>query len=151
MIRTTICLAASAAIVAGCASSENPGVTGAASATSSSAVAAIPTVSGSKATVVAQVDCGEDGVANVEVVFGKIDNKVLVGRNPTTQAIGGSKTFSQLYGMGDGNLDQTFTLGTAPTTGTCKSSITNYDTGEIIAQKESAGRSVLKVVLTGRD
>ncbi|MGX9669902.1 hypothetical protein [Mycobacterium sp. HM-7] len=111
----------------------------------------MPTVSGANATVAAQVDCGEDGVANVEVVFGKVDDKVLVGRNPTTRAVGGAKTFDQHYSIGAGYQDLTFTLGTAPTTGTCKASITNYDTGEVIAQKESAGRSVLKVVLTGRD
>jgi hypothetical protein len=106
---------------------------------------------GSDPTLVAQADCGEDGVANVHIVYGTVDQKVLVGRNPTTQAAGGSKSFSSNYGMGRGDENVLFTITTEPTTGTCKTTLTDYDSGDVIAEKETSGRATLQVLLTGKD
>jgi hypothetical protein len=47
---------------------------------------------------VIQVDCGQDGVANVNVVFGAVDEHVLIGRLALTHLAGGVDTFSRNYG-----------------------------------------------------
>ncbi|WP_182357799.1 hypothetical protein [Tomitella gaofuii] len=106
-----------------------------------------PIVVGSN--VVVQADCGEDGVAGVHINFGKVDDEYLVGRNSVTQSVGGTKTFSRNYGLSSSDTERVpLTVTTRPTRGTCTTTITDYDTGEVAGQKETAGRAQLSVVLS---
>jgi hypothetical protein len=108
--------------------------------TSASPDPAVPTVTGSHASVVVLVDCGDDGVANVNVEYGTAPPQtVLVGKNPTTLGAGGLATFSSNYGTAPGYGDANLTVTTSPTRGTCKTTLTNYDTGNVIAERETAG------------
>jgi hypothetical protein len=96
------------------------------------------------------VDCGDDGVANVKVTYGKVVDKELIGRNPTTLANGGQETFDKTYGVSGFDPNQyTLTATTKPTRGTCKTTLTDYELGTIIAERESAGQAVLTAVVQG--
>ncbi|MFZ2243068.1 MAG: hypothetical protein WAV90_26525 [Gordonia amarae] len=108
-----------------------------------------PTISGQDASVIAQVDCGEDGVANVHIQWGVVDKHVLVGRNPTTKLAGGIDRLQSNYAISPGYSNALFTITTRPTTGTCTTSITDYEAGEVVAEKASAGQVILKAVLAG--
>lgn len=134
-----------------CSCSSTPG-SGTAKSSTPTSGNATPTVTDPNASVVAQVDCGEDGVANVRVTYGTAPpEEVLVGRNSTTLANGGIKTFSSHYGTAAGYEDATLAVTTSPTTGTCKTTLTDYNSGNLIAQRESAGKVTLTVVVsTGR-
>lgn len=124
---------AAAALVAGCGEKGEDGP---------------PKLEGKDATLVAQADCGEDGVANVRVKYGQIDESRLIGRNAVTRTFGkGSDKFDSRYGS-DGTPDL-FAITTDPTTGTCTTTLTNGDNGEVLAEKKSAGRVELSVQFTG--
>lgn len=98
--------------------------------------------------IAATVDCGDDGVANVDAEYGTgAPTRVLVGRNATTQAAGGQTSFSRNYGTAAGYSDSTLTVTTAPTRGTCTTTLTDYDTGNVLAQQESAGRVSLTAIV----
>lgn len=116
---------------------------------STAAPTPVPELRGTDPSLVAQVDCGDDGVANVNVQYGVTNRDTLVGRNPTTLQAGGSASFSSNYGLGRGDANVLFTIMTSPTRGTCKTTLTDYNSGEVIAEKETAGRVTLKVILTG--
>ena len=116
---------------------------------SASSEPAVPTVTGSDASVVVLVDCGEDGVASIDVAYGPGPAKnVLVGRNPTTLAAGGVKTFSSNYDTEPGFDDATLTVTTTPTRGTCMTSLTDYNSGDIIGERLTAGKVMLKAVIS---
>lgn len=123
--------------ISGCGSAKSEGV-------------GVPTLSGSDASLTAQVDCGDDGVTDVHVTYGKVDTHVLIGKNPLTQAVGGSATFDNNYGIGANDSNVSFTITTSPTRGTCKTTLTNYNTGDVIAEKTSAGKAELKALFTGK-
>lgn len=116
--------------------------------TTQTAAAPTPTVAGSDASVVVQVDCGTDGVAGVNIVYGTHASDVLVGRSPTTLSVGGMETFSSTYGTGPGFGDALLTVTTEPTSGTCKTTLTNYNSGDVLGERETAGRVVLKAVVS---
>jgi hypothetical protein len=119
------------------------------SAAPSTSTSAVPTVAGSDASVVVLVDCGDDGVANVNVAYGTAPaSTVLVGRNPTTLAAGGVETFSSNYGTRPGFDDANLTVTTSPTRGTCKTTLTDYNSGDIIGERETAGKVTLKAVVS---
>ncbi|WP_131828901.1 hypothetical protein [Mycolicibacterium conceptionense] len=138
------------AVLTGCGSG---GGTVASSSDSSTTKSApdVPELRGADPTLSATVDCGEDGVANVRVAYGEIDNKYLVGRNPTTQMAGGQSTFSSHYSLGRGDENVMFNIVTSPTRGTCKTTLTDYDSGDVIVEKETSGKATLKVLLTGKE
>lgn len=94
------------------------------------------------------VDCGDDGVANVTVRFGtgKPETK-LIGRNPTTLAVGGESSFSGLYGTSPGVGDGALSVSTTPTRGTCTTTLTEYDGGGILAQRSSSGKVTLNALV----
>jgi hypothetical protein len=48
-----------------------------------------------------------------------------------------------LSGFSDANL----TVTTSPIRGTCKRTLTNYDTRNVIAQRETAGKAKLRAVI----
>jgi hypothetical protein len=110
---------------------------------------AVPTVAGSNASVVVLVDCGDDGVASVHVKYGLTDNQALIGRNAATLRAGGSKTFSSKYGV-SGSDGADLVVTTSPTAGTCKTTLTDYNTGKVIAERETAGKVTLKVVIKAK-
>jgi hypothetical protein len=92
------------------------------------------------------VDCGEDGVAGVTVDYGTAPTQnVLVGRSPVTVAAGGQRIFSSNYGTQPGLADATLQVTTEPTRGICTTTFTDYDSGNVLLERESAGR----VMLTG--
>jgi hypothetical protein len=96
------------------------------------------------------VDCGEDGVAGVRVKYGLTDDDVLIGRNPITRSSGGLKTFSSKYGTEDSDhSDRDLTVTTSLTEGTCKTTLTDYNNGKIISERETAGKVTLKAVIRG--
>ena len=111
----------------------------------------VPTLNGTDATLIAQVDCGETGVAGVTIEFGDLDDEYLVGRPPLTQAVGGIEALDRRYGISDGYQDVMFTIATDPTTGTCTTVLTDADSGDVLAEKSSAGTARLEVMVTGRD
>ena len=118
---------------------------------SSQSSAAIPVVTGphGEANVVVLVDCGEDGVANVHVEYGTgPDRDVLIGRNSTTRSVGGLETFSSNYGTDPSFGDANLTVTTSPTRGTCKTTLTDYNSGDIIAERETAGKVTLRAVVS---
>jgi hypothetical protein len=137
------------AALGGCSSNSNPPepTTSTAARDSVPTQPAIPTVTGSSPSVVVQVDCGQDGVANVHVDFGLASQDVLVGRNPTTHLVHGVDTFSSSFGLGNDH-DGILTVTTRPTTGTCTTTLTDYDSGNVIGQRSTAGMAELKVNLT---
>lgn len=97
--------------------------------------------------VAATVDCGDDGVANVSVKFGLVADNVLIGRNPTTLGAGGQSSFSMKYGTSQGLGDATLVVSTAPTRGTCTTTLTDYDGGKVLAEQKSAGKVTLTAIV----
>lgn len=111
----------------------------------------VPVLPGANATLVAQADCGADGVANVQIVYGQVSDHFLIGRNALTQTLGGGMaTFDRRYGVSPGDENLLFTITTSPTTGTCTSTLTDADGGDVIAEKKSAGKVELKVMFSGK-
>ena len=118
----------------------------------SSESAAIPVVTGPDASIVVLVDCGDDGVAGVHVKYGTgPDSDVLIGRNPTTRSVGGLDTFSSNYGTEPGFDDATLTVTTSPTRGTCKTTLTDYNSGDVIAERETAGKVTLGAIVSAKE
>lgn len=106
----------------------------------------VPSLHGPNAGLVAQADCGEDGVANVHVVYGQVDENQLIGRSPITLSLGGGiESFDKRYGT-DGKGDYSFTITTSPTKGTCTTTLTDDDTGDVLATKTTAGTARLEVL-----
>jgi hypothetical protein len=96
------------------------------------------------------VDCGSDGVANVNVRYGTgVDDDFLVGRNSTTIGVGGRAALSNHYGTQQGSGAATLTVTTRPTTGMCDTSLTDYESGNVVAQRKSAGQVILNVIVRG--
>lgn len=128
----TSCLCAVAVIATGCGKTADDSV---------------PVAAGPNASVVAQVDCGDDGVANVTVTYGSTKKDTLVGRNSTTRSAGGVPTYSNQFGISPEFGDTTLTMLTQPTRGTCTSTLTDYNTGDVVAERETAGKAELSVVV----
>jgi hypothetical protein len=106
------------------------------------------TATGSDPSITVNVDCGDEGVANVTVSYGTGPTQtVLVGRNPTSQAVGSVRTFSQNYGTAPGFEDSHLTVTTAPTKGTCKTTLTDYESGNVLADRETAGKATFSAVV----
>lgn len=122
-------------------------VTAALTACSSSEDSSTPKATGPDAGVILLVDCGEDGVGVVKVSYGVVDDEFMVGRNPTTLSIGGYKTLSRNYGASDDGEGATLTVSTQPTRGTCSTSLTDDNSGDILAEKETAGKAELSAFL----
>ena len=109
-----------------------------------------PTLEGKDPTLVAQADCGTDGVANVRVKYDQIDDTFLIGRNELTKSLGGgTDTFDRRYGIDDNSKNLRFTITTDPTRGTCKTTLTDGEKGDVLAEKSSAGKVELSVIVRG--
>ena len=107
-----------------------------------------PVIAGDKPTVVVQADCGQDGVANVRVTFGEVDDRFLIGRNDVTKTVGGgSDNFDRRYSLAAGYDTVPLTVTTDPTRGTCTTTLTDERTGDVVAQRETAGMAALTVTL----
>ncbi|MCD2104371.1 hypothetical protein O4214_05485 [Rhodococcus erythropolis] len=65
----------------------------------------------------------------------------------TSRSVGAIEKFSNKYGASDDGVDATLTVSTRPTTGTCKTSLTDYNSGDILAEKETAGKAEFTVVV----
>jgi predicted transcriptional regulator len=107
---------------------------------------AVPTIAGSDPVAVVQADCGQDGVANVHLDYGKWNDDFLIGRNAVTKTIaGGEDNFEKRLSL-SGDVDELpLTVTTDPTTGTCKTTITNDETGDVVMERQTAGKAVLSV------
>lgn len=114
-----------------------------------SAPGGIPRASGDDHSISAQVDCGEEGVANVRVEYGVTDDTVLVGRPALTQSAGGQENFDVKYGNTPEGFDEVLTLTTEPTTGTCTTTLTDYESGNVMAEKSTSGKAVVTAVVPG--
>lgn len=107
-----------------------------------------PTVSGTNPTVTVQAECDEDGVANVAIKFGEVDDKFLIGKNAITQTFaGGRKKVDRSYQLASGYEEVPLTVTTSPTTGTCRTVITDYESGNVVAERDTAGKAELTVTL----
>lgn len=109
-----------------------------------------PKLTGPDASLVAQADCGADGVANVHINYGVLNKDYLIGRNAVTLNLGkGQERFDNRYGIGNDMKNVLFTIVTDPTTGTCTTTLTDGREGDVLAEKKSAGRVELQVMMTG--
>lgn len=108
---------------------------------------AVPELSGPDASLIAQVDCGDDGVAAIHVQYGQVDKTTLIGRNSVTRGAGGLDNFDEGYGLADGFEDVRFTIITTPTRGTCTTVLTDRNSGDVVAEKKSAGTVRLEAIL----
>jgi hypothetical protein len=98
--------------------------------------------------IAATVDCGDDGVANVNVQYGiAAPTRVLVGRNPTTLAVGGTTSYSGHFATMPNIGDGTLIVTTAPTRGICTTTLTDYDAGKVLVEQSSAGKVSLTVIV----
>ena len=77
-----------------------------------SATSGPPRATGDDPSISAQVDCGEEGVANVRIEYGVIQETVLVGRPVITQSAGGQEKFDTKYGNTPDGFDEILTLTT---------------------------------------
>lgn len=133
-----VCGAGFALVLAGCSSSDNETGT--------------PTVTGPDASIVATVDCGDDGVANVRSAYGTGEpREQLIGRNSTTSGAGGSKTYSSSFGTQSGMGEATLSITTSPTKGTCTTTLTDYNGGDVLVQKETSGEVTVEAVISSGD
>ncbi|MDT5138274.1 MAG: hypothetical protein QOD58_2536 [Mycobacterium sp.] len=106
------------------------------------AVTTTPTVTGTTASIVVKVDCGPDGAAHVTVAYGTAPpEEVVVGS-------GGAPTFRGRYGTMPGFADSNLTVTTRPTRGTCKTTLTDHGSGDIIASSESSTDATLTAVVS---
>jgi len=107
-----------------------------------------PTVAGKDPSVTVQAECDDDGVANVNIKFGELNSDYLIGKNAVTQSIGGgSKNVDSKFGLAPGYDEVPLTVTTRPTRGTCKTTLTDYESGKVVAESSTAGQSVLTVNL----
>lgn len=116
---------------------------------SDSASGEVPRATGDDPSISAQVDCGEDGVANVRVEYGVTDETVLVGRPSLTQSAGGRDSFDNKYANTPDGVDEVLTVTTEPTTGTCTTRLTDYESGGVLAEKSTSGKAVVSAVVPG--
>jgi hypothetical protein len=107
----------------------------------------IPKATGPNASIALEVDCGTDGVGVVDITYGVTSKQVMVARNVTSRSVGAIEKFSNKYGASDDGVDATLTVSTRPTTGTCKTSLTDYNSGDILAEKETAGKAEFTVLV----
>ncbi len=131
-------------VCVGCSTSSPQAVT------SSSTSSPVPTINGPSATLSAVVDCGPDGAAQVRVAYGRFTKTKLVSRALAAHRPDAIFVFSENYGREDPAAPPSdFIITTTPTSGVCKTTLTNYMTGDVIAQRETAGFVMLRATLTG--
>lgn len=107
-----------------------------------------PKATGESPSIIAQVECDDDGVANVHVTYGSgVDETFLIGNTPH----GDMDKFDRDYGMAPGYPEATLTVETSPTRGTCLTRFTDDDSGDVLAEKETAGTARLEAVVPAMD
>lgn len=100
----------------------------------------IPQATGPDPGLVLQVDCGDTGIGVVKISYGTSDTELLVGQTaaPSEQTV---DTLSRRYGLLDEDTEgATLVVSTKPTRGTCKTSLTDYNSGDVLGEKETAGK-----------
>jgi len=99
---------------------------------------------------VLQVDCGADGVANVTTTYGTTEGSTktyLIGRKPVTRSAGGLEKLDTRFGMAEGYDEAPLTVIVEPTTGTCTTILTDVESGDVVAERSSAGKTTLEGVV----
>ncbi|MGN0100746.1 MAG: hypothetical protein ACI39C_07385 [Dietzia sp.] len=99
---------------------------------------------------VLQVDCGVDGVANVTTTYGTSGdstNTYLVGRNPVTRGAGGIERLDTRFGTTEGLGEAPLTIVVEPTTGTCNTILTDVESGDVVAERSSAGKTTVEGIV----
>lgn len=140
---SVLAAAAIGSVCVGCASSTPQAVT-----TSTTTSPAVPTLSGPAAILSVVVDCGQDGAARVRVAYGKFVDNALVSRALAAQRSDAVHVFSKNYGgMKPGAEPANFIVTTTPTSGVCKTTLTDYAAGSVIEERETAGAVVLRATL----
>lgn len=130
----------------GCTASEPQ----AATTSSTTSSPAVPTLSGPTAILSVVVDCGQDGAARVRVAYGKFADNALVSRALAGHRPDAVPVFSKNYGgMKPGAEPANFVITTTPTSGVCKTTLTDYAAGSVLEQRETAGFVMLRASLTG--
>lgn len=93
------------------------------------------------------IDCGQDGVANASIEFGKVHEEILVGGDPETLAAGGVATYERVFGVFDPPAAVPLVVTTVPTRGTCTTTLSNGINGEVLAKETSSEEVTLTVVI----
>ena len=97
------------------------------------------------------VDCGQDGAARVRVAYGDLVDNALVSRTIAAQRRDVVPVFSKNYGgIYPASKPGDFIITTMPTSGVCKTMLTNYVSGDIIEQRETAGSATLRATVIGQ-
>lgn len=107
----------------------------------------IPTATGdadNTPAIVAQVDCGDDGLANVSATYGTgEEKKVFIGDSPHADA----DKFDKNYGTLPGYSESMLTIATSPIRGTCLTRLTDRNSGEVLDESETAGEATLTALV----
>jgi hypothetical protein len=110
-----------------------------------------PAANESAAILSAVVDCGQDGAAQVRVAYGKFTKTTLVSRALAGHRPDASAVFSENFGgINPATKPFDFIITTMPTSGVCKTTLTNYVSGNVIGQRETAGAATLRATVIGQ-
>lgn len=108
----------------------------------------IPTATGDNPSLVLQVDCGIYGVAFVKTQYGTgEEQRTLLGRNKKTQSVGGLEYFENKYGSAPGDPEATLTVKVLPTRGTCTTTLTDFESGNVLIEENTAGHVTLEAIV----
>ncbi len=103
----------------------------------------VPTIRGAKPSIHASVSCGDRGWGNVRVHF-TTDSHAFIGWDPITGVV---KTYSETFSLTDGDSSP-FTITVSPGEGkSCKTTLTDNATDEVVASKSTNEDVTLKVLL----
>ena len=94
--------------------------------------------------IIAQVDCGDDGLANVSATYGTGEEKnTFIGDSPHADA----DKFDMNYGTLPGWPKSTLTIETSPIRGTCLTRLTDRNSGDVLDERETAGEATLTALV----
>ena len=86
----------------------------------------------------------------MRVGYGTAVNTTLVSRALAARRTDAVPVFSKNYGgIKAGDQPSDFIITTMPTSGSCRTTLTNYVTGDVIGQRETAGTATLRATVTG--
>lgn len=110
-----------------------------------------PAANESASILSAVVDCGQDGAAQVRVAYGKFTKTQLVSRALAGHRPDAVPVYSENFGgVNPAPKPFDFIITTMPTSGACKTTLTNYVSGDVISQRETAGAATLRATLIGQ-
>lgn len=103
----------------------------------------VPTIKGAKPSIYARVECPNHGWGNVKVHF-TTDSHAFIGWDPIT---GVEKTYSETFTLTEGDSSP-FTITVSPGEGkSCKTTLTDDATSEVVVSKSTNEDVTLKVLL----